>query len=450
MAQSSNPTSVDLCLSARSVGQIDALETSNASLESPAEIIPPVGQSTPIDKSEASAVSPASSQLSDSTASFFTPIAASGSSKLRKKVGRLSIAESLGRNRSYSDGDIREILKRKREEEHEAFAEESTDLSSAKKINRCLSFGERVDPEDPVLQASSDLNSSEENTIMAAGSESSATDLQSLTALIQSMNAKMDLNQTKLEEKIAKLHQDNVREFHTLREEWKIEVKKTEKQIEDLSSAMNSKYAELKKQVDELPSISNGDILRRLSKLEADAGKSKSSSISTIDSLERRLDFQERTIKKCNIVIKGYTRKSQDLRRDIMDFFAEKFGLHNIVTEVTELSHNPAKPVIVKLHSVDCKKQVLESKNKLVGTSIFIDPDLTKKEQELYRKIRLFAKQKRDNGIQVKIGYSKIFIEGKWVRGDELNQLLKGFTPTRTGNFSSQHRGSRVATPAKK
>jgi hypothetical protein len=50
---------------------------------------------------------------------------------------------------------------------------------------------------------------------------------------------------------------------------------------------------------------------------------------------------------------------------------------------------------------------------------MYIDDDLTKEERETQKKLRELAREERDRGKRVKIGYRKIQINGDWFRWDK-------------------------------
>lgn len=69
--------------------------------------------------------------------------------------------------------------------------------------------------------------------------------------------------------------------------------------------------------------------------------------------------------------------------------------------------------ILVKLNSMDDKRVILERKNKLKGTSVYVDEDLTKIERDKQRAIRVWAKNGREKGQFGKLGYSKAWVDGK-------------------------------------
>jgi hypothetical protein len=50
---------------------------------------------------------------------------------------------------------------------------------------------------------------------------------------------------------------------------------------------------------------------------------------------------------------------------------------------------------------------------------------LTKEERETQKKLRELAREERDRGKRVKIGYRKIQINGDWFRWDKIQEKLK-------------------------
>jgi hypothetical protein len=68
------------------------------------------------------------------------------------------------------------------------------------------------------------------------------------------------------------------------------------------------------------------------------------------------------------------------------------------------------------------------SKSKLKekkGERMYIDDDLTKEERETQKKLRELAREERDRGKRVKIGYRKIQINRDWFRWDKRQEKLK-------------------------
>jgi hypothetical protein len=89
---------------------------------------------------------------------------------------------------------------------------------------------------------------------------------------------------------------------------------------------------------------------------------------------------------------------------------------------------NKDKMMLAKIENCEQKKNIMLNKSKLNGRKgerMFMDDDLTKEERETQKKLRELAKEERDRGKRVKIGYRKIQINGEWFRWDEREEKLK-------------------------
>ncbi|KAJ3638557.1 hypothetical protein MTP99_001910 [Tenebrio molitor] len=71
--------------------------------------------------------------------------------------------------------------------------------------------------------------------------------------------------------------------------------------------------------------------------------------------------------------------------------------------------------MLAKIESWEQKKNIMLNKN----------DDLIKEERETQKKLRELAREERDRGKRVKIGYRKIQINGDWFRWDERQEKLK-------------------------
>jgi hypothetical protein len=56
---------------------------------------------------------------------------------------------------------------------------------------------------------------------------------------------------------------------------------------------------------------------------------------------------------------------------------------------------------------------------------MYKDDDLTNEERKIQKTLREMAREKRDRGKRVKIGYRKIQINGEWFICDEKEEKLK-------------------------
>jgi hypothetical protein len=75
--------------------------------------------------------------------------------------------------------------------------------------------------------------------------------------------------------------------------------------------------------------------------------------------------------------------------------------------------------MLAKIECWEQKKNIMLNKSKLKERKderMYIDDDLTNEERETQKKLREEAREERDRGKSVKIGYRKIQINREWFR----------------------------------
>lgn len=87
--------------------------------------------------------------------------------------------------------------------------------------------------------------------------------------------------------------------------------------------------------------------------------------------------------------------------------------------------------IVVEVESFSKKMEIMKAKNKIRGSQVYIDNDLTKNERGIQKEIREIAKEERDKGKTVRTGYQKIIINGKEFRWDS---KIKGVAEVKTKN----------------
>ena len=64
----------------------------------------------------------------------------------------------------------------------------------------------------------------------------------------------------------------------------------------------------------------------------------------------------------------------------------------------------------------------MQNKNKLKGTTIFIENDMTNKEINIQNELKKIAKQEYEKGNKVRIGYQKLTINSKTFDWEEISK----------------------------
>jgi hypothetical protein len=142
--------------------------------------------------------------------------------------------------------------------------------------------------------------------------------------------------------------------------------------------------------------------------------------------IEEKMEQREKKERKNNVIITGIGAKSGNIERGMEEWLEREIGVKVNVKEAFKI--NKDKMMLAKIESWEQKKNILLNKSKLKEKEderMYIDDDLTKEEREIQKKLRELAREERNRGKRVKIGYRKIQINGEWFRWDEREEKLK-------------------------
>lgn len=116
-----------------------------------------------------------------------------------------------------------------------------------------------------------------------------------------------------------------------------------------------------------------------------------------IEEQQRAIEERERYERSKNVIIRGLSECSEvtsEKVEEVQQLFMAKMGLTDVnIVDVRRLGRyqvgrRKPRPVLVCLASRADKIAVMQSKNKLAGTEIFINNDLTKQQVERERELR--------------------------------------------------------------
>lgn len=100
-----------------------------------------------------------------------------------------------------------------------------------------------------------------------------------------------------------------------------------------------------------------------------------------------------------------------DVKVWTQNFVKDKLGIQvNIVQ-----AWITGKVIVAKVERVEEKVLIMRNKNKLAGTKIFIEYDLSFEDKKTQEEIGKWVKEMREKGLSVKIGSRKILINNVWV-----------------------------------
>ncbi|XP_014222235.1 centrosomal protein of 120 kDa-like [Trichogramma pretiosum] len=155
------------------------------------------------------------------------------------------------------------------------------------------------------------------------------------------------------------------------------------------------------------------------SKYSAWSGRSGKSGMSVCSLSEKEVirmkklvNEKEREERRLNVVIKGCKGMSENVKVEVEKLLQDKIG----VKVHFEAAWKSGQVVIGRCQNAEQKEEIMRGKAKLVGSTIFIDNDLTFEERKVQERINRWAREQRDKGKEVRVGLGKVCVNGKWIR----------------------------------
>lgn len=135
--------------------------------------------------------------------------------------------------------------------------------------------------------------------------------------------------------------------------------------------------------------------------------------------LENRIDQLERRERRNNVIITGVSANRDNCKQVVNQLFAQVSDSVRVV-EATCLSSQKEGRILARFGSFEDKLSIIKNKKALVridengiNRQIFINDDLTKKDQEISFHARKFAKRMKDEGKDARLGFRKVFVDGQ-------------------------------------
>lgn len=147
--------------------------------------------------------------------------------------------------------------------------------------------------------------------------------------------------------------------------------------------------------------------------------------VTKLETLMQAIGKKER---RKNIVIKGVKiRDELKAKEEVEGILQNKLQVVGGVERVRVVETKKAgKLIIAEMKNLESKTEVMRARNKLKGTTIYLDDDLTYEERIIQKKIREIMKQERMKGNRATMSYRKLTInEEKWRWDNSTNQLVR-------------------------
>lgn len=242
-------------------------------------------------------------------------------------------------------------------------------------------------------------------------------------------------------EELIKLRKEVKKDIEELREEWKLKMnnlegrlERIEKGIEKLKEERGREDAERRGERNEETRKENNDgaikegrgrgeeaFSRGGVQVRGTVGSSERFNEREIDRIKRLVREKEKEERKNNIVIKGIKKEGWITKEWVEKFIKEKIDVEVKVNKCRK-SNNV---LIITLEEEIKKREVMRAKNRLKGEKIFIENDLTWEERKVQEKIYRWVKEERSNGREIKVGFARVNIEGRWIKWGDIERKLE-------------------------
>lgn len=141
-----------------------------------------------------------------------------------------------------------------------------------------------------------------------------------------------------------------------------------------------------------------------------------------------KLDALEREKRRNNVVIQGIKLESTDhntIKEEMIKFMEKELGID---AEIKTAKKIGKETCLVEFNSIIGKDKVMKNKSKLrlrIGERVYINDDMTKTEREIQGKIRKQAKEEKERGNNVKIGFMKLIVNNEVWKWDKYKSSLQ-------------------------
>lgn len=195
--------------------------------------------------------------------------------------------------------------------------------------------------------------------------------------------------------------------------EEQIELRNEIKQFREDQKVFNKEINHLKEENEKLKN-ENNIIKKELTNIKKE-----------LVDVKNEMNWIEKDKKKNRVVVKGLQINTSDtevMKNLINTFIKEHLKIDVINKNVTKIA---TKILVVEFENEYDKLRVMSNKSelrKMGSEKIYIDDYLTKKEREKQKHIAMRAQEEKRKGKLVKIGYSKVIIDGvewRWNRNSE-------------------------------
>lgn len=145
-----------------------------------------------------------------------------------------------------------------------------------------------------------------------------------------------------------------------------------------------------------------------------------------LSEIEFKCEMEERRRRKNNILVRGIRTVGKGINEEVESVIKKFLGIEIYIEKLSIGGGG----IIVKLESFKNKLEIIKRKGMLKGVNLWIEDDYTEREREreVQEWLDKIAKEERANGLETKVGYAKIKVDGDWYRWDEREGRVEQFS----------------------
>ena len=209
------------------------------------------------------------------------------------------------------------------------------------------------------------------------------------------------------------------------------ETEPTLKDVMSLLMSMNSKFDDMKTDMNEMKESYNilKTEVQNMKEVMSELAEENNDLKTQLHDLARKTDDLECRSKRNNLIFCGIPRAtnetSQDCEGIVRDLITDKLELADDIEfdRVHRLSGKPNSPVVARCCFYKHKEKIMKERSKLKGSSIFIGEEFSPRVREIRKALTPHLKTARNPGKRATMVYDHLLIDGKKFILDKDNEL---------------------------
>lgn len=137
---------------------------------------------------------------------------------------------------------------------------------------------------------------------------------------------------------------------------------------------------------------------------------------------EFKWELVERENRKKNLIIRGIRSVGRGIKEEVKEIIRRYMGIEIYIGKVRVVGGG----TVLELESFENKLEILKRRSRLKGIDIWLEDDLTAREKQVQEWLNKIVIEERGNGLEAKLGYQKIFVDGNWYEWNDREGRVKG------------------------